>query len=177
MVIYLSWFTSDEIGEKQTKIIQKKLGITPFTWKSYATKFKKEEAEIFQKSISQIKKKKWPFEYTIIPDIEARDIAKYYLDPKEMFGYKKCVAPFMMVDIMPNGDVTTCRDFIDVKVGNINEKPILDIWNDKDFVRFRWTASSLFKVLRLDGVLIFWPFYELYSYFSFFILSSIRIIW
>jgi len=137
MVIYLSWFTSEEIGKKQTKILQENLGITPFTWKSYVTNFSEEEAKLFQESISKIKKKKWPFEYMVIPNIKDKDIAKYYLNSSEMFGYAKCVAPFIMVDIMPNGDVTTCRDFIDVKVGNITEKPLLDIWNDEEFVKFR----------------------------------------
>ncbi len=73
----------------------------------------------------------------VIPNIKDKDIAKYYLNSSEMFGYAKCVAPFIMVDIMPNGDVTTCRDFIDIKVGNITEKPLLDIWNGEEFVKFR----------------------------------------
>lgn len=137
VIIYLSWFTSEEIAKKQTRILQEKLGITPFTWRSYVKNFTEEEAKLFRKSISEIKKKKWPFEYMVIPNIKDKDIAKYYLNSSEMFGYAKCVAPFIMVDIMPNGDVTTCRDFIDVKVGNITEKPILDIWNDEEFVKFR----------------------------------------
>ncbi|MFH2027983.1 MAG: radical SAM protein [Nanoarchaeota archaeon] len=137
VVLYLSWFTSEAIGKAQTKIFEENLGITPFTWKSYATEFSEEDANLFQKSISSIRKKKWSFDYLIIPDIKDKDIAKYYLEPSKMFGYDKCVAPFIMVDVMPNGDVTTCRDFIDVKVGNITEKPLLEIWNDKEFVKFR----------------------------------------
>ena len=137
MIVYLSWFTSENIGDAQTKIMQDNLGITPFTWKSYATRFTEKEAKMFQESLVKVKKKKWPFEYFIIPDITNKDLARYYLEPAEMFGYAKCVAPFIMVDIMPNGDVVTCRDFIDVRVGNITEKPLLDIWNGKDFVRFR----------------------------------------
>lgn len=137
-IIYLSWFTSEEIGKAHTKILEENLGVTPFTWKSYATKFSNEIAELFQKSISNIRKKnKQPFNYIVIPDIKDKDLARYYLNPAEMFGYGKCAAPFIMVDVMPNGDVTTCRDFIDVKIGNITEKPLLDIWNDRGFVNFR----------------------------------------
>ena len=137
MVVYLSWFTSDKIGKAHTKIIEKNLGITPYTWKSYAKEFSKDEAKLFKEAISRIKKKKWPFPYFIIPDLKEKDIEKYYLDPNEFFGYDKCVAPFIMVDIMPNGDVVTCRDYIDVVVGNITEKPLLEIWNDEGFVKFR----------------------------------------
>lgn len=137
MVVYLSWFTSKEIGKQQAKLLKSKLGITPFTWKAYAAKFSKDDAALFKKQIGKIKRQRWPFEYLIIPDLRTKDIETYYTNPKEMFGYSKCVAPFIMIDVMPNGDVTTCRDFIDIKVGNITEKPLLQIWNDPEFVLFR----------------------------------------
>ena len=142
MVIYLSWFTSENIGKEQTEIFEKELGVTPFTWKSYATTFKPEEAKIFQEALTRVKEKKWNFDYFVIPDLKGDNIAKYYLEPSAMFGYDKCVAPFFMVDVMPNGDIATCRDFIDVKVGNIMEKPLLEIWNGEGFVKFR---KSLIK--------------------------------
>jgi radical SAM protein with 4Fe4S-binding SPASM domain len=137
MVVYLSWFTSEEIGRKQEKLLRSKLGVTPFTWKSYTHKFSEEDAKLFRKQIGKIKKLNWPFEYLIIPNLKTKDIETYYTQPEQMLGYSKCVAPFIMIDVMPNGDVTTCRDFIDIKVGNITEKPLLKIWNDKGFVSFR----------------------------------------
>jgi radical SAM protein with 4Fe4S-binding SPASM domain len=137
MVVYLSWFMSEKMGLEHTKILEKHLGITPYTWKSYITKFSKSDAKAFKEGIMNIKKKKWPFEYMIIPNIKEKDLEDYYLKPDMFFGYAKCVAPFIMVDIMPNGDVVTCRDYIDVVVGNINEKPLLEIWNDEKFVRWR----------------------------------------
>ncbi|MFC1692973.1 radical SAM/SPASM domain-containing protein [Candidatus Latescibacterota bacterium] len=137
LVLYLSWFTSEAIGKAQTKLLEEHMSMKPFTWRSYATEFSEETAGLFQKAVIGVKKKKLPLEYLIIPALKDRDIARYYTETSEMFGYSKCVAPFLMIDVMPNGDVTTCRDFIDVKVGNITEKSILKIWNDEPFVRFR----------------------------------------
>jgi radical SAM protein with 4Fe4S-binding SPASM domain len=137
MVVYLSWFTSEAIGHAHSAILEEHLGITPFTWKSYATEFSDEDARMFHEALTRVKKRKWPFEYLVIPDLKDKDFARYYTDPGEMFGFDRCAAPFLMIDVMPNGDVTTCRDFIDVKVGNITEKPLLEIWNDEPFVRFR----------------------------------------
>ena len=122
MVVYLSWFTSEEIGKAHTEVLEKNLGVTPFTWKSYATSFSEEDGALFRDALTAVKEKSWPFEYMIIPDLKGDDISQYYTDTAEMFGYAKCAAPFIMVDVMPNGDVTTCRDFIDVVVGNITEK-------------------------------------------------------
>jgi radical SAM protein with 4Fe4S-binding SPASM domain len=137
MVVYLSWFTSQEVGEAQTRILEKNMGVTPYTWKSYVRKFTKADVKMFKKAITKVRKKRWPFEYFIIPDLKEKDIEKYYLDPKDFCGYAKCIAPFIMVDIMPNGDVVTCRDYIDVVVGNITEKPLLQIWNNEKFVKWR----------------------------------------
>lgn len=137
VVVYLSWFTAERIGHEHSKIIKEKLGIDTFTWKSYAKTFTRQEAEHFRKALDNIQKKSWPFEYIVVPDLRGDDVRDYYLHPEKTFGYKHCAAPFIMMDIMPNGDVTTCRDFIDVKVGNINEAKILDIWNSDAIVKFR----------------------------------------
>ena len=137
MVVYLSWFTSPEIGSAHARILKDELGYEAFTYKSYTRTFTPEEAQLYQDAIVKVKENSWPFKYIIIPSIGDSDIARYYTEPSEMFGYRKCAAPFLMIDVMPNGDVTTCRDFIDIKVGNITEKPLLEIWNDEGFVRFR----------------------------------------
>lgn len=137
VIVYLSWFTGECLGHEHSRILKEELGIEAYTWKSYAKTFTEEESEKFASSLSRLRKKKWPFEYMVIPDLNARDVKDYYLHPEKTFGYHKCAAPFIMMDVMPNGDVVTCRDYIDIKVGNIMENSIIDIWNNKKFVDFR----------------------------------------
>ncbi|MFA5859703.1 MAG: radical SAM protein [Elusimicrobiota bacterium] len=137
MVVYLSWFTTEKIGQQHTQIIEKALGIKPYTWKSYVNRFNEIDLDLFVSAVEKVRKKRWNFKSMFIPDLRLNDMKDYYLKPSEMFGYSKCIAPFIMVDIMPNGDVTTCRDFIDIKVGNVNDNKLLDIWNNDKFVQFR----------------------------------------
>jgi len=137
MVVYLSWFTAKEIGNGQARILKDALGIDAYTWNSYVRHFTQQEAESFRDALERVRKKKWPFDFIVIPDLEGDDARDYYLHPEKMFGYNKCAAPFMMIDIMPNGDVVTCRDYVDVKVGNLNEDSLLNIWNNDKFVKFR----------------------------------------
>lgn len=137
MILYLSWFTSEAIGRAHGALLEERLGVTPFTWRSYATAFSPEEARSMAEAIRAIRGRSWPHEYVVIPDLAQKDLPAYYLDPTRMFGYRKCAAPFFMVDVMPNGDVVTCRDFIDVCVGNVREAPLLDLWNSERFVAFR----------------------------------------
>ena len=137
MVVYLSWFTSEHISGARAKILGEHFGVEPFTCQSYTKSFSLQEAQSFADNLEKARNKKWPFDYLVVPDLKRDDVRDYYLHPEKTFGYDKCFAPFIMIDIMPNGDVTTCRDYIDIKVGNINEDSLLDIWNNKKFVAFR----------------------------------------
>jgi radical SAM protein with 4Fe4S-binding SPASM domain len=137
MVVYLSWFTNEQIGKEHACLLKDELGVDAYTWKSYAREFLPQEAKLLQDAVARVKNIKWPFPFMIIPDLNEKEIARYYLEPQERFGFQRCAAPFFMLDIMPNGDVVTCRDFIDVKVGNIKNTPVLDIWNNEAFMRFR----------------------------------------
>jgi radical SAM protein with 4Fe4S-binding SPASM domain len=137
MVIYLAWFTSEQLGRAQDKLLKDTFGIESYTWKSYAREFTEEEATLFMDNLDKVEKMKWPFEYLVVPNLKGSDVKDYYLKPSKMFGFDRCITPFMEVNIMPNGDVVTCRDYIDVKAGNISEDKLLDIWNNEKFVKFR----------------------------------------
>ncbi len=65
------------------------------------------------------------------------EIPKYYSDPWNSFGNKRCVSPWMTTEIQPNGDVATCRDHPDYVVGNIKDEPILKIFNNAKYRKFR----------------------------------------
>ena len=135
--MYLSWFTGECLGHEQSKILKEELGVEAFTWRSYVKDFTWDDAEMFSEAIETIRQKQWSFDYIVVPDLRGDQIRDYYLYPEKTFGYSRCAAPFFMVDIMPNGDIVTCRDFIDVKVGNITENHLLEIWNNHKFRAFR----------------------------------------
>jgi hypothetical protein len=69
-----------------------------------------------------------------------------YLQPAKVFRFDKCITLIML-----NGDVVTCRDYIDVKVRNITEKGLLKIWNDEGFVRFRALLPQCTRCCGLMG--------------------------
>jgi radical SAM protein with 4Fe4S-binding SPASM domain len=137
MVVYLAWFTSRQLGQAQENLLNDAFGIESYTWKSYTREFSEEEAQLFMDNLAKVEKMKWPFEYIVVPNLKGSDIKDYYLMPSKMFGFAKCINPFLEANIMPNGDVVTCRDYIDIKAGNISENKLLDIWNNEKYVNFR----------------------------------------
>ncbi len=144
LLLYLSWFTTEDIGKRHQKILKEELGVDAVTWKSYIGQNVNIDTEKLKETLAKISKKKYPFMWFPIPNISLNKLDTYYNEPQDFMGYSNCIAPYLMIDIMPNGDVVTCRDYIDVKVGNIMEDKLLDIWNNQKFKDFR-------KVLKKHG--------------------------
>jgi MoaA/NifB/PqqE/SkfB family radical SAM enzyme len=144
MIIYYSWFTSEEIGKAHTKIFQEKLGCTPTSWQGYLHEVDKIDTNALIEAVRRIKKKKYPFPYLFIPDLSLEDIPRYYAEPGNFFGFGKCITPWLITELMPNGDVAPCRDFPDYVVGNIQKSSLLDIFNGERYQKFR-------RVLKESG--------------------------
>ena len=111
--------------------------------------------------VQKIKSRKIWFTILFVPDLETNEIPKYYNEPENFFGYKKCVSPWYQLDVMPNGDTVTCKDFPDFVTGNIKESSVFEIYNSEKHRKFRLSSSklrerrlpNLLPMLRLNGLL------------------------
>ncbi len=147
MVVYYSWFTTEEIGQKHVDIMQRKLGVSPASWKGYVLDRGGLDLEVLIENIKEIKSRRFGCPILFVPGLKMGDIPKYYLEPHSLFGYKKCVAPWFMVDVMPDGSVVTCRDHPDYIVGNIHNDSLTSIYNNEKYRAFRRTLRSSEKGL------------------------------
>jgi len=136
IVVYYSWFTDENIGNLHTRVMEKKLDITPTSWKGYLFDHNV-DTEALKDSLARIRKKKWNMPRIFIPDLKEDQLAEYYSDPGNFFGYGPCISPWMTVEVMPNGDVSPCRDYPDFVTGNLMEQTLEEIWNGDKYVRFR----------------------------------------
>jgi radical SAM protein with 4Fe4S-binding SPASM domain len=137
MVMFPSWFTTEDIGKKHVEIMEKELGCTPLTWKGYVNSFSEEQIAVFSSAVKRIRSQKLSFPVMWLPNLEDHEIEQYYREPHQTFNFKRCTAPWSMTEIMPNGDVVPCRDYSDYVVGNITEKSIIEIFNDDGYRKFR----------------------------------------
>jgi radical SAM protein with 4Fe4S-binding SPASM domain len=135
-VVYYSWFTNQAVGNAHTKVFEDKLGITPTAWQGYLFNHDV-DVEALEASLKRIQEQNYPFPILYIPDLEVEELSRYYRNPADFFGYGPCISPWTTVEIMPNGDVSPCRDYSDFITGNIMEMPIENIWNGERAVKFR----------------------------------------
>jgi radical SAM protein with 4Fe4S-binding SPASM domain len=147
MLVYYGWFQTGESGLRHTKVMQENLEVTPWSWRGWVWSVNEIDPDILIRSVERIKKRDWSFPYLFIPDLEPGQVESYYTDHTKTFGFSKCVSPWVMAEIMPNGDVVTCRDYPDVVVGNIKDDSLLEIWNGDQ-------ARSFRNLLKQEGGLL-----------------------
>jgi radical SAM protein with 4Fe4S-binding SPASM domain len=142
LLAFYGWFQTPESGMQHTKIMQETFGVNPWSWRGWVWSVNDINPDTVIRTVRRIKQRKWSFPHVFIPGLEEDQIAPYYREHQNSFGHKKCVAPWVMMEIMPNGDVVTCRDYPDLKVGNIKDGHILDIWNNDKIRNFRSLLSQ-----------------------------------
>lgn len=144
--VYYSWFNDEAIGHAHQACFARHFDETPSSWQGYCGGSRGIDVEEFIDGRRAVEGRRWPFPYLYIPDLpNEAAIREYYGDPSSLFGFTRCLAPYYMALILPNGDVATCRDHPDFVAGNIRERPLREIFNNERYVRFR-------RVLKKEGL-------------------------
>ncbi len=146
MLSWYGWYQTADSGARQTVLLQEKMNITPWSWKGWLWSAQEINPDVVVRSVQRLKSRKWTFPYVFFPDLKDEQVPVYYRDHHNTFGYHQCRAPWTMCEIMPNGDVVTCRDYPDIITGNIKNDSILNIWNGQRSRDFR-------LMLKNDGLM------------------------
>lgn len=138
-----SWFTTEKIGKRHCQVFEKLFSIQPDSWKGFVTDVSGIDLCYLKEEVRKIRKSRHPLSISFFPNIKTEEIPDYYLHPEATFGRKRCVVPYMMTTICPDGSLTPCADFPDYVVGNVKEERLSKLWNSK---RYRYFRKGLKKV-------------------------------
>lgn len=139
-------FTSLHIADHHNKIFG---GVYPATASNITdTRNESINTPDLWKEIQVIKSKKWNFPVEFFPEIESPEqLRQYYINP-EIFMGRKCLDIFSNMMIKSNGDVIPAHGrCYNLKIGNLYEDNLKDIWNSAIVTQFRKT------VMRQGGLL------------------------
>ncbi len=90
---------------------------------------------LLKKQLTELKKTKFNTNVFVYPNIEIKDIEKYYLDKNYPNRKIKCYSPWEFPVLIPNGDVVPC--FCSDVMGNLYVNNIREIWNGEKYIEFR----------------------------------------
>lgn len=77
----------------------------------------------------------------LMPDFSPEEVKRFYTEPTYVPDrYKRhCSAPSIEIDLLPDGSLWTCADFV---MGNVKEKRFSEIWNGEQFRSLRREISK-----------------------------------
>ncbi len=88
--------------------------------------------------LEKIDNHEWKFNVRYFPKIKKEEMQDFIAGKALVAqGLKECNSISMRMDVMPNGDVSTCKHFKEFTIGNLKDKSISEVWNCEDFNRFR----------------------------------------
>lgn len=158
LVAYYAWFQTKESCDRHDAMMKQKLDGPWVAPRGWIWSYDEIDTGALVESVKRIKSSRWSFPYLFAPELDYEEIPRYYKEHGNLFGYGKCVTPWTTIEIGPNGDVATCRDYPDYIAGNIQDKGILEIWNNDRYKKFRHTLkdAGLFPICARCCQLMGW---------------------
>ncbi len=135
--IYYSWFTTKKLGLAHQQLMKSEFGCDAISWQGYESDPSNFDLPRLIAEMRRVRSRRWAFPWLTVPDLKEEQIPQYFSQPWNTFGNTRCVSPWMTTEIQANGDVATCRDHPDYVVGNIKDEPILKIFNNAKYRKFR----------------------------------------
>lgn len=129
-------FLDKSLIEKQQKI-NELLGCNSLDWEGF-TFAPDIEAEKLYKKITVIKSRHYPFSVDVYPNFPRQELLDYYQrkDYWPSRGTERCVSPWIVAYIFPDGEVRPCLNF-NYSYGNIKNNKFREIWNSPQAIKFR----------------------------------------
>jgi radical SAM protein with 4Fe4S-binding SPASM domain len=150
--VQFSIFTSEEVLKTSSAQYEKSFGQeAPETWGGFVRDVSAMDPDVIKKQMeairADIRKNKHDIVFRQTPAFEF-SIEDYYRHPEKFVYFGKCLAPWRYLQIMPNGDVAWCIDFVNMVFGNIRKDKLEDIWNNEKARAFRRSLNNegLFQI-------------------------------
>jgi radical SAM protein with 4Fe4S-binding SPASM domain len=135
------WFVSEDQARAYEDFMVKHFGLMPRTHLGYLMPYPLDK-DVFIEQYRRIRQARWPIQISCYLK-KPEDIHTYIDTPAVPPDNTFCYQQWTRMDITPDGDVTPCILYPDLKVGNLHDQNVMEIWNSEKFARFR-------KVRRLE---------------------------
>jgi radical SAM protein with 4Fe4S-binding SPASM domain len=129
-------------GEAYEALVQRYFGVGGLaSWRGFIEDYSDfgDEAREIGATLDELKRQSFDFFFEMLPSIAHADIPRMYTDYDWNLGRTHCPVPYVEPTIDADGNVYPCNLFTDepLSMGNVNERPFLEIWFCERFQTFR----------------------------------------
>jgi len=142
IVFNLRWFVSAQEAKEYEEVIRSNFNITPSCHLGYLNDYPLSR-ELFMEQYKKIRSENWPIQISWMPPLSCRRDLDAYLGgyPGSSAG-KFCYKEWMRMDVLPTGEVTACKQFPDLIVGDLNKQSVEEVWNSDAYKKFRRLVAA-----------------------------------
>ncbi|MFD2176291.1 radical SAM protein [Veronia pacifica] len=118
---------------------QKKLAATnEYSWHGYTYHISPENIPALLKDIQRITDETWACRVRFHPNLDESEVERFVKGSTHPAENKTfCTAIRNRLDVLPNGDVSSCKFFPELDVGNLQLIPLKDVWHGQAYQAFR----------------------------------------
>jgi radical SAM protein with 4Fe4S-binding SPASM domain len=137
----------EERGQAYNSLVEKHLGARGInSWRGFLEDYSDFGAEAHEiaDTLRDLKAQDYDFFIAPLPTVPRHDIPRLYTDYRWNLGRTHCPIAYVEPTIDSDGHVYPCNLFTDepLSMGNVYEKPFLDIWFGERFQAFRRMLAS-----------------------------------
>jgi radical SAM protein with 4Fe4S-binding SPASM domain len=129
------WFVSADQARAYEQFMVKHFQLMPKTHLGYLMPYDLDK-EVFIDQLQKIRRKRWPIQISCYLK-KPEDIHTFVDTPDIPPGNHFCYQQWTRMDITPDGEVTPCILYPDLRVGNLHDQGVIEIWNSEAFANFR----------------------------------------
>jgi hypothetical protein len=127
-VLALGIFTTADLARKSIRDFQMDFGIEPRFYNAFVRGMADIDPHLIGEQVQRVRRL-WGSRFKQYPP-GSFDMSEYFLHPEKALTKRPCIAPWLSMQVLPNGDMAYCEDFADLVTGNIRDQDPLVLWNN-----------------------------------------------
>jgi radical SAM protein with 4Fe4S-binding SPASM domain len=147
--VYLSllWYLSPETSSKMDGYVARNFNWlcsesdnARFSWHAYKYHQDPRMAGRLIEELARVRGRNWKLKLRYNPALEDHEVEEFLRgSDKPAQGKTRCLAIHSRMDVMPNGEVVSCKFFPEFRMGNLNGESTAKVWNSERFNHLRAT--------------------------------------
>ena len=143
VVFNLVWSISADQAKMHCSFMEEHFGVHPVSQRGYLFPYHLDR-NVFVKEFNKLKKQRGTPQISFQPPMDNPLLIHRYIQSPEKTITRNtfCYKQWIRADIMPDGNVVSCKEFPDYIVGDLKQDSIFDIWNSDRYRCFRKVISE-----------------------------------